>query len=234
MIKLTNLSKSYGSRKILNQIDLTICPGDFIGIVGPSGTGKSTLLNIIGLLEDFDEGTYQFFEHNVSALSAKKLSALRNQYIGFVFQFFYLIPHLTVKDNILLPIVYANEHIDLKDELLTLVKELKIDHLLREKVDYLSGGEKQRVALARALIRRPKLLICDEPTGNLDEENAQLIFRLLKAQNEKGTTIIMATHDVHLIPQLPYIYRINKGELILEKIQKFSHHSAFDQNNIKQ
>jgi ABC-type lipoprotein export system ATPase subunit len=215
VIKLKGISKSYRNKLILKEIDLEIKQGDFIAIIGLSGVGKSTLLNIIGLLEDYEAGTYQFMDYCIEKQSKDGLTAIRNQEIGFVFQMYYLIPHLSVKDNILLPLVYERHGRQIEDNYFNqLVKELGIDHLLLELVDYLSGGEKQRVAIARALINQPKILICDEPTGNLDVENTEVIFNLLKEQNKKGTTVILATHDLQLAKKVDKLYTIKKGELI--------------------
>ena len=213
MIDIVNVTKTYSNKLILSKINLHITEGQFIIITGNSGAGKSTLLNIIGLLEDFDEGEYLLFEKSVNRYKNKQLANFRSKYFGFIFQLFYLIPNFTVRDNILLPSLYSKD--DELNDIVSLAKKLNIDHILYEKVDYLSGGEKQRVAIARALINKPKILICDEPTGNLDKVNTEKVMRILKEQIKTGVTVILVTHDDQLFKYSDDIYLINEnGELI--------------------
>lgn len=213
MIKLINLQKSYGNKMVLKSVNLEVKRGEFISIVGESGTGKSTLLNIIGLLETFDSGDYYFKDQRINPKKIVSLNQFRLHHIGFVFQMFYLLPKLTVKDNILLSTLYGSKPIDYNLRLENLVKMLKIDDLLEEKAEYLSGGEKQRVAIARALLNNPDVLICDEPTGNLDVKNTDIVFDILKAINREGTTVIIVTHDLNLAKKTDKVYHLSEGVL---------------------
>jgi len=198
---------------VLKSVNLEVKRGEFISIVGESGTGKSTLLNIIGLLETFDSGDYYFKDQRINPKKIVSLNQFRLHHIGFVFQMFYLLPKLTVKDNILLSTLYGSKPIDYNLRLENLVKMLKIDDLLEEKAEYLSGGEKQRVAIARALLNNPDVLICDEPTGNLDVKNTDIVFDILKAINREGTTVIIVTHDLNLAKKTDKVYHLSEGVL---------------------
>ena len=200
MIEIKNLNKSYDNQIILNNISMKIDKGDFISIVGPSGAGKTTLLNILGTIDSFDknEKTSLLFEKtDLTKLNDKELSSFRNKKIGFIFQFHQLLPELTARENILLPSMIGKfDSGKSNDNLNKLSSILDINKILDKKPEFLSGGEKQRVAVARALINNPSLLLADEPTGNLDSDNANKIQELFKKINkELGVTIVLVTHN---------------------------------------
>lgn len=200
MIKLKNISKSYGSQKILDNISLDVKKGDFISIIGPSGAGKTTLLNIIGTIEDFsasDKTELTLNDIDIHNLNDNEISEFRNKNIGFIFQFHQLLPELNLEENIFLPSLIGKYS---KSKYLKKVKDLAnllgIEKLLKKYPDSISGGERQRVAVARSLINGPKILLADEPTGNLDSKNEQIIMDLFKKLNkELGLTIILVTHN---------------------------------------
>ena len=200
MIEIKNLNKSYNNQIVLNNLSMKIDKGDFISIVGPSGAGKTTLLNILGTIDDFDKNdkTSLLFEKtDLTKLNDKELSSFRNKKIGFIFQFHQLLPELTAKENILLPSMIGKfDSSKSHDNLNKLSSILDINKILDKKPEFLSGGEKQRVAVARALINNPSLLLADEPTGNLDSDNANKIQELFKKINkELGVTIVLVTHN---------------------------------------
>lgn len=198
IIKLKNISKGYQLGKVLvpviHGIDISIKEGEFIALMGPSGSGKSTLMNMIGCLDVPDEGQYFLEGSDVSNLSEDSLSDVRNNSIGFIFQNFNLIPDLTVLENIAIPSLYAGK--DDRQRATELAQKLGIGDRISHYPNELSGGQKQRVAIARALINNPKIILADEPTGNLDSHSSSEVMETLKALNEKeGKTIILVTHD---------------------------------------
>ena len=200
MIEIKNLNKSYNNQIVLNNLSLVINKGDFISIVGPSGAGKTTLLNIIGTIDSFDKNdksSLMFEKTDLSKLNDNELSSFRNKNIGFIFQFHQLLPELTAKENILLPTMIGKFDSDKSlNNLNKLSSILGINKILDKKPEFLSGGEKQRVAVARALINNPSLILADEPTGNLDSDNAKKIQELFKKINkELDVTIILVTHN---------------------------------------
>ncbi|RLA22740.1 MAG: macrolide ABC transporter ATP-binding protein [Gammaproteobacteria bacterium] len=203
MIRLRGVRREFqvGEQRVqaLNGIDLDIAAGEYLSIMGPSGSGKSTLLNIISLLDQADAGEYQLNGEDVTQLSEQELARVRRENIGFVFQFFHLIPRLTAAENIELPLVLAG--IDPRERG-PRVKEAVINYGLEERADHrpdqLSGGQRQRVAIARATIMNPGLLLADEPTGNLDRHSGEEIIELLEALNNRGVTLVMVTHDPEL------------------------------------
>src|SRR6201986_1356627 len=181
---------------ILKDVDLSVKQGEFISIMGPSGSGKSTLLNIVGMLDDFNEGEYHFMHESVHKLKEKQRSALYKQYIGFVFQAYHLIDELTVYENIETPLIYQ----DIKgSERKAMVADILDRFQIVGKKDlfpaHLSGGQQQLVGIARALIAKPKLILADEPTGNLNSKQGEEIMELFKQLNEEGMTIIQGTHS---------------------------------------
>jgi len=183
----------------LNSFDLDVAAGEFLSVMGPSGCGKTTFLNIAGLLDTFDSGTYQLDGIDVSRLSDSQMSGIRNQKIGFIFQTFNLIPDLNVFDNVDVPLRYRKlsrkeRHRAIEEALMTVGLISRSNHIPSQ----LSGGQQQRVAIARALVGKPKLILADEPTGNLDSMMAREILDLLEKINDGGTTIIMVTHDPEL------------------------------------
>jgi lipoprotein-releasing system ATP-binding protein len=200
MIKLNNISKSYGSQKILDNISLDVKKGDFISIIGPSGAGKTTLLNIIGTIEEFsasDKTELTLSDIDIHNLNDNEISEFRNKNIGFIFQFHQLLPELNLEENIFLPsLIGKYSKSEYLKKLKDLAKLLGIEKLLKKYPDSISGGERQRVAVARSLINGPKILLADEPTGNLDSKNEQIIMDLFKKLNkELGLTIILVTHN---------------------------------------
>lgn len=201
MIELKNISKSYKRKtlltNVLKNVSLKVNQGDFLAIMGKSGCGKTTLLNILGCMDDFDEGEYLFDNISIRKYGEKKLARLRNQNIGFIFQSFNLINDMTAVENVELPMGFAG--LD-KNKMRQTAYKLLDDMGLKEKASNmpleLSGGQQQRVAIARALSNNPKIILADEPTGNLDEESGTQVMKLLKNLNkEKNVTIVMVTHD---------------------------------------
>ncbi len=198
IIELKNISKGYQLGKtlvpVIHGIDISIKKGEFIALMGPSGSGKSTLMNMIGCLDVPDEGQYFLEGSDVSNLSEDSLSEVRNNSIGFIFQNFNLIPDLTVLENIAIPSLYAGK--EDRRRATELAQKLGIGDRISHYPNELSGGQKQRVAIARALINNPKIILADEPTGNLDSHSSSEVMETLKTLNEKeGKTIILVTHD---------------------------------------
>ena len=198
IISLKNISKGYQLGKnlvpVILDIDMNIKKGEFIALMGPSGSGKSTLMNMIGCLDIPDSGQYYLEGNDVSKLSEDSLSEVRNNSIGFIFQNFNLIPDLTVLENIAIPSLYAGK--EDKQKARELAGKLGLGDRIHHYPNELSGGQKQRVAIARALINNPKIILADEPTGNLDSHSSAEVMEALKALNEEeGKTIILVTHD---------------------------------------
>lgn len=215
MIKVINLNKTYNNGikvQALKEINLEIERGEFILIIGKSGSGKSTLLNILGCMDGYDSGEYLFSDQDVKSLSSPELARFRNQKVGFVFQSFQLINELTVGENIEMPMGIAgvprNER---KKRVTELLEMVGLDEKESCRPLQLSGGQQQRVAIARALANNPDVILCDEPTGNLDEKNGIKIMELLKKLNEKDTTIIMVTHDLTLKQYADRIIEMKDG-----------------------
>lgn len=204
MIQLEKLSRIYeiGNQTIhaLDAVDLNINAGEFVAIMGRSGSGKSTLLNMLGCMDRPDEGEYLLDGKNISSMDDDELSAIRNQYMGFVFQSFHLLPRLSTLDNVLLPRRY---HIDgLREEdrqsAIKLLQRVDLGDRILHKPNELSGGQRQRVAIARSLINKPRVVLADEPTGNLDSRTSDSIMDLLKELNREGQTIVMVTHEADI------------------------------------
>jgi putative ABC transport system ATP-binding protein len=200
MIQTKNLQKLYTTEEVettaLNNVTTEIKAGEFVAIMGPSGCGKSTLLNILGLLDNPSGGEYHFVGHEVSNYSERQRATLRKENIGFVFQNFNLIDELTVYENVELPLLYLGvPAADRKDRVGAALEHMQIPHRSSHFPQQLSGGQQQRVAVARAVIGNPKLILADEPTGNLDSANGSEVMQLLTGLNEAGTTIVMVTHD---------------------------------------
>ncbi|MEC7876661.1 MAG: ABC transporter ATP-binding protein [Bacteroidota bacterium] len=217
MIKLKNISKSYGNEKILNNISLEIDQGEFVSVVGPSGAGKTTLLNIIGTIEDFNINSsteLKLNDINISSLNYVQISEFRNKNIGFIFQFHQLLHELNNFENINLPAMIGNQSIKIYvDRAHELANLLGINKILYKHPDSISGGERQRVAVARSLINNPKILLADEPTGNLDSENEKIIMSLFKKLNsEKGLTIVLVTHNKDFAKISNKCYTIKDGK----------------------
>ena len=200
MIKVSNLSKVFRIEEIettaLNGVSFEIKDGEFVAIMGPSGCGKSTLLNILGLLDNPTEGSYQFGETEVANLKEKDRTKFRKGNIGFVFQSFNLIDELNVYENIELPLRYLDiPSSERKARVTEMMKRMNISHRAKHFPQQLSGGQQQRVAIARACVANPKLILADEPTGNLDSKNGKEVMELLQELNNEGATIVMVTHS---------------------------------------
>ena len=200
MIKVSNLSKVFRTEEIettaLNGVSFEIKDGEFVAIMGPSGCGKSTLLNILGLLDNPTEGSYQFGETEVANLKEKDRTKFRKGNIGFIFQSFNLIDELSVYENIELPLRYLNiPSSERKARVTEMMKRMNISHRANHFPQQLSGGQQQRVAIARACVANPKLILADEPTGNLDSKNGKEVMELLQELNNEGATIVMVTHS---------------------------------------
>ncbi|XBQ96791.1 ABC transporter ATP-binding protein [Staphylococcus felis] len=220
MIECTNLKKIYQNgeteNKVLNNINLIVEQGDFISIMGTSGVGKSTLINILGLIDSDFEGAYRFNHAAVKEMNDDELSEYRNNYIGFIFQNFNLIDEYNVKENILLPFLYTSRKSS-ANKINELAKKMNIFDKLSEYPPNLSGGQKQRVAIMRALINQPQVIIADEPTGSLDEETRDEILDILVQLNKEGKTIILVTHDPKVANKSSKILEIKEGQL-MEKL----------------
>ena len=200
MIKVTDLSKVFRTEEIettaLDKVSFEIKDGEFVAIMGPSGCGKSTLLNIIGLLDNPTGGSYEFQGTEVSRLKERERTRFRKGNIGFVFQSFNLIDELNVYENVELPLRYLNiSASERKRKVAAILKRMNISHRAKHFPQQLSGGQQQRVAIARAVVADPKLILADEPTGNLDSRNGKEVMDLLTELNKEGTTIVMVTHS---------------------------------------
>ena len=223
LIELRDINKFYpvGKEKlhVLKELNLTIHQGEFILIMGKSGSGKTTLMNIIGFLDRLTDGSYHFSGTDVSKLSENKKSAFRNEYLGFIFQQFFLINSLNVRQNVQLPCVYGKKSRAEKKAIAE--KYLKIVGLetkAKSKVTELSGGQQQRVAIARSLVNDPLLIMADEPTGALDSETGTEIMELLKELNEQGKTIVMVTHDEDMKKYASRVIHMKDGRFLEEEV----------------
>lgn len=200
MIQLSNIKKVFSNADVytiaLGGINLEVAEGDFVAIMGPSGCGKTTLLNIMGLLDNPSEGNYLLDGEEVAKLKENQRSDLRNGIIGFVFQSFNLIDELTVEQNVELPLKYMGVPADERKKKVTdALRRMNISHRASHYPNQLSGGQQQRTAIARAVVCNPRMILADEPTGNLDSKNGKEVMELLAELNNEGTTIIMATHS---------------------------------------
>jgi putative ABC transport system ATP-binding protein len=224
MIKTNNLTKVFRTEEIettaLNNVSLHIKQGEFVAIMGPSGCGKSTLLNIVGLLDNPTGGEYYFDGREVGQLKERNRTMLRKGKIGFVFQSFNLIDELTVYENVELPLIYlklkARERKDMVEKVL---EQMKISHRKKHFPQQLSGGQQQRVAVARAVVAGPKLILADEPTGNLDSKNGIEVMNLLTDLNKAGTTIVMVTHSMRDAGYAHRVINLFDGQIITESSQ---------------
>ncbi|WP_293443995.1 ABC transporter ATP-binding protein [Persephonella sp.] len=218
IIKLENITKVYQTAGIKTQalrgIDLTVYEGEFLSIMGASGSGKTTLMNILGCLDTPTSGKYYLLGKDVSKLDDDHLSQIRNEYIGFVFQQFFLIPYLTALENILVPVVYSKKNFPQKEtEAENILKMLGLEDKKNNKPSQLSGGQQQRVAIGRALINDPQLILADEPTGALDSKTAKEIMEIFVDLNKKGKTIILITHDPTIASYAHRIIKISDGKI---------------------
>lgn len=225
MIRTSDLVKVYRTDEVettaLNNVTFTIKKGEFVAIMGPSGCGKSTLLNIIGLLDNPSGGEFFFLDEEVSKYPERKRTNLRKSNIGFIFQSFNLIDELTVYENVELPLLYLKmSAVERKNRVNEVLDRMKIAHRRNHFPQQLSGGQQQRVAVARAVVTRPKLILADEPTGNLDSANGEEVMDLLTQLNEEGTTIIMVTHSPSHAEYAHRVVQLFDGHIVTENIQK--------------
>ena len=225
VIEIKNLVKKYRTEEIettaINNLELTINQGEFVAIMGPSGCGKTTLLNVIGMLDNANSGSYKILGNEVLSLKKKDLNALRNANIGFVFQNFNLIDDLSVFENVELPLVYAGVSAkERKERVNKILDRVGVMHRAGHFPQQLSGGQQQRVAVARALVNNPKIILADEPTGNLDSKFGNEVMNLLTDLNEQGTTIIMVTHSNHDASFANRVVNLLDGQVVTEKVNR--------------
>ena len=223
MIEMHGLTKAYRTSDIettaLDNINLEINAGEFIAIMGPSGCGKSTLLNIMGMLDSPDSGSYSFLGEDVAGYGENKLADIRKHNIGFIFQSFNLVDELTVAENVMLPLLYQKVPAAERDQRVQDVLErVGIAHRAGHRPQQLSGGQQQRVAVARAVVNNPKLILADEPTGNLDTTNGEEVLELLNQLNGDGTTIVMVTHDPGHADHAGRIVNMLDGRVLSENV----------------
>jgi len=223
MIKISELEKVYRTEEVetvaLNKLSIEVKEGEFVAVMGPSGCGKSTLLNILGMLDDPDAGSFVFNGIEVAHFNERKRADLRKNNIGFVFQSFNLIDELTVFENVELPLIYTGvKAADRKKRVEQVLDKVQIMHRRNHYPQQLSGGQQQRVAVARAVVNHPKLILADEPTGNLDSNNGNDVMQLLTELNEQGTTIVMVTHSEHDARYSHRIIRMLYGQTVTENI----------------
>ncbi len=221
MLQIKNLTKAFRTEEIetvaLNGIDINVKQGEFVAIMGPSGCGKSTLLNIVGLLDNPTSGQYLLDGKEVGNLKEKERTQTRKGNIGFIFQSFNLIEEMTVYENVELPLVYLNiKASERKQRVEDALKKMNISHRSGHFPNQLSGGQQQRVAIARAVVANPKLILADEPTGNLDSKNGQDVMDLLTTLNQEGATIVMVTHSQHDASFAHKIINLFDGKVVAE------------------
>lgn len=217
MIQVENLSKTFRKEslevRVLEDISLAIHKGEFVSIMAPSGMGKSTLLNILGCLDKPTSGAYILDGVPVHDLDDDELSKIRNEKLGFVFQSFHLLPRMTAWENVTLPLIYSDADGDMKERAIQVLTSVgladRVDHLPRE----LSGGQQQRVAIARALVNNPRIILADEPTGNLDSVSGQEVMKIFRELHAAGTTLIVVTHDREVALQADRIIEMKDGRI---------------------
>ena len=220
---LDKVSKVYSATEVetlaLDDVSLQIAPGEFVAIMGPSGCGKSTLLNVLGLLDNPSGGSYDFFGEEVARASEKKLTELRRDRIGFVFQSFNLIDDLTVAENVEVALIYRGvSAADRKRRVAEALDHVGIAHRARHRPRQLSGGQQQRVAVARALVSKPSLILADEPTGNLDTANGEAVMGLLNQAAASGVTVIMVTHSLTHAAEAQRTIKLLDGRVVTETL----------------
>ena len=223
MISMHDLVKVYRTANVettaLNHVNLEIEAGEFVAIMGPSGCGKSTLLNILGMLDSPTSGSYSFAGQQVEGCSESQLADVRKRNIGFIFQSFNLVDELTVAENVMLPLLYQKVPADARERRVAEVLErINIEHRADHRPQQLSGGQQQRVAVARAVVTDPKLILADEPTGNLDSVNGEEVLGLLSSLNDEGTTVVMVTHDRSHADHASRIVNILDGRILTENV----------------
>ncbi len=225
MLKVNGLKKVFRTEEIetiaLNGVSFEVAAGEFVAIMGPSGCGKSTLLNILGLLDNPTEGSYMLLGKEVAQLKERDRTIFRKGNIGFVFQSFNLIDELSVSENIELPLIYLRvKPAERKRRVSEIMERMNISHRAGHFPQQLSGGQQQRVAIARAVVSNPKLILADEPTGNLDSKNGREVMELLSELNREGTTVIMVTHSQHDSTYAHRVLHLFDGELVKDLTNK--------------
>jgi len=225
MIKTKDLKKIYTTEEVettaLNNVNLEIQAGEYVAIMGPSGCGKSTLLNVIGMIDKPSSGEYFFLESEVSKYSERQRANLRKANIGFVFQSFNLIDELTVYENVELPLLYLGySSSERKKRVTEVLEQMEIIARKNHFPQQLSGGQQQRVAVARAIVTRPKLILADEPTGNLDSAHGEEVMKLVGELHESGTTVVMVTHSPAYAEYSHRVIHLFDGHIVSENIQK--------------
>lgn len=225
MIKTKDLTKIYTTEEVettaLNNINLEVREGEYVAIMGPSGCGKSTLLNVLGMIDQPSGGDYLFFDEEVSKYSERQRANLRKNNIGFVFQSFNLIDELTVYENVELPLLYLGySAAERKKRVSESLEQMEIMARKNHFPQQLSGGQQQRVAVARAVVAHPKLILADEPTGNLDSAHGEEVMKMMNELHEQGTTIVMVTHSPAYAEYSHRIIHLFDGHVVSENIQK--------------
>lgn len=228
MIKTKSLKKIYTTEEVettaLNRVDFEVNEGEFVSIMGPSGCGKSTLLNILGMLDNPTDGEYYFLDEEVSRYSERQRANLRKSNIGFVFQSFNLIDELTVFENVELPLLYLGvSGSDRKRRVEEVLEQMQIMHRRNHFPQQLSGGQQQRVAVGRAVVANPKLILADEPTGNLDSAHGEEVMKLLMDLHGTGTTIIIVTHSPAYADYAERLIHLFDGQIVTENIKERFH-----------
>jgi len=223
MLKLDNVSKIYRTTEVethaLGGVSMEVAAGEFLAIMGPSGCGKSTLLNILGLLDSPDDGHYWFFGEDVARYSEMQLTKLRRGGVGFIFQSFNLVDDLNVRENVEVSLLYRGMgHAERRSRVAAALERVGLSHRARHLPNQLSGGQQQRVAIARALVGEPKLILADEPTGNLDTENGAAVMEMLTEINRTGTTVIMVTHSLVHAAQARRTVKLLDGRVVSETL----------------
>ena len=225
VIEIEGLYKDYdtpaGVFPVLKDVNLTIDEGDYVAIMGPSGSGKSTFMNILGCLDRPTKGEYKLDNHSVKSLDRNDLAKLRNKTIGFVFQGFNLLARSSLLDNVSLPLVYASDSKSLRDEeSKKLLEKVGLGKYLNSKPNQISGGQQQRVAIARALVNQPRIILADEPTGNLDSKTSEEIMALFDSLNKEGITIIIVTHENDIADHASRQVRFLDGKIVEDRRNK--------------
>jgi putative ABC transport system ATP-binding protein len=222
LIEVQNLGKTYllddVSARVLHQVTFAIHKGEFVAIMGPSGSGKSTLLHLLGMLDRPSEGTYMFNDKSIEGFTNIELASLRNRSIGFVFQQFFLLPRMSVLDNVMLPLSYSQiPRNEWESRSRKVLESVGLGHRIEYLPTKLSGGERQRVAIARALVMEPDVLFADEPTGNLDSKSGAQVMELFERLHHEGRTVVLITHDEHIAQMTHRIIRIKDGTVVEDK-----------------
>lgn len=218
MITLRHISKKYRDGKTtffaLEDVSLHIERGEFVSILGPSGSGKSTLLHVVGGLDRPSSGTVEVGGKVLGEMGERELARFRNTTVGFVFQFFYLLPYVPTLDNAMLPLIYSKKRVNRNSRAMQVLRAVGLDGKIKNRPNELSGGEQQRVAIARALMNDPEIVLADEPTGNLDTKTGNQIIDILVSLNRRGKTLVVVTHDESIAARAHRMIRLRDGKII--------------------